>query len=96
MKHFYRLVPQHSSLILDAVKIAERSNNIVLRFYESCGARGILQVNLSTLPKRVTRITSCNLNEDHVSDICLLPNVVAFELNYKPFRILTVEIELEI
>ena len=89
---FLRLVPTDCSLILDTVKVAERNNNIILRFYESCGARGIAKVDFNGLPKTINRITLCNMNEECISDIMISNE--AFELQYKPFCVITVEIEM--
>ncbi|PWM73540.1 MAG: alpha-mannosidase [Bacillota bacterium] len=75
-------------VIMETVKRAEESGDIVCRAYESYGRRTGAKISLGFAAKRVTL---CNLLEKEEREIELSGN--AFTADFKPFEILTFKIE---
>jgi alpha-mannosidase len=76
------------NLILDTVKLADRSDDLLLRLYEAHGARGTARVSLRTHPRRAQL---ANALEDPVGDAEIDGNHLV--LSYRPHQVLTVLIE---
>ena len=76
------------NLIVETVKEAERSEDIIVRMYESKNFRGTAEFTLGFPAKRVFLATTM---EDVEKEICLKDG--KFMLAYKPFEIITLRIE---
>jgi len=82
----------HDSIIIDAVKKAEDSNNVVVRMYESLGGRGIATLK-SILPFKTAHFSNLleeqlsNTNDSNSSPIQWKDGQVSFA--FKPFQIIT-------
>ena len=76
------------NLIVETVKEAERSEDIIVRMYESKNFRGTAEFTLGFPAKRVFLAT---MMEDAEKEICLKDG--KFMLAYKPFEIITLRIE---
>jgi len=74
------------ALVLDTVKKAEDSNDLILRFYESRGTRGTAHLS-SSLP--VTSAALVNLLEDEPTPLAWQNGV---SLEFKPFEILSLRL----
>src|SRR5690606_16312513 len=75
------------TLVIDAVKQAEDSDDIIVRLYESHGGRGTA-VFRSVLPLR--RAALCNLLEEPTTELELREGAV--ELDYAPFQLITLRL----
>jgi alpha-mannosidase len=80
-----------SSVVIDTVKKAEDSDDIVLRLYESKGTYGSARLHAS-LPFR--SIVRCNLLEDDIDGSKLDWDANGLEFNFKPFEIITFKLSL--
>lgn len=78
-----------ANLVLDTIKRAEDSDDLLLRFYECHGARGTARV---TLPAGYTfsRAALCNLLEDETGKLKIAGGVI--EITYTPWQIITVKL----
>jgi alpha-mannosidase len=74
-----------ADLVLDTIKLAEREDAIVLRLYETHGARGRARLMIGV---DVSRATRANLLEDPEGDELAITGGV-LELDYRPFEIVT-------
>ena len=77
------------ALIIDSVKKAEESDALIVRLYEARGTRGAARLSTS-LPLRSAALT--NLLEDEIG--ALRCDDKRVELNFKPFEIITVKMEI--
>jgi alpha-mannosidase len=77
-----------SSLVLDTVKLGERSNDLVLRLYEAHGGRGTARVRLRE-PSKGARLA--NALEEPFADVTVENGELV--LPYLPHQILTVLVE---
>ena len=75
------------NLVLDTVKRAEESDAIVLRFYETHGARGTAKVNVA-LPFK--RAVLCNVLEEEGRAVTAANGVL--EIPYTPYQIIGVKL----
>lgn len=73
---------------LDTVKCAEDGRGVILRMYETNGARGPVRVELGRQP---VKITECNLMEDDEKSVDFADN--GFNLRIKPYEIRTFRVE---
>jgi alpha-mannosidase len=76
------------NLVLDTVKRAERSDELVLRLYEAHGGRGTARVQLRDAPRRARL---ANALEDPLDEVQL--DGRALVLPYLPHQVLTVLVE---
>ena len=79
-----------SNVVLDTVKRAEDSNDVVVRFYEAYGGRSTFQLK-TTLP--VVSACTTNLLEDVMAPVAVQGNVCT--LTITPFQVLTVKLSLK-
>lgn len=79
------------AVIIDTVKKAEDTDDLIVRLYESHGTRGSAQLR-STLPFR--RFGRCNLLEDETEDTKAAWNPEGIEFSFKPFEIITFKLSL--
>jgi len=73
---------------LDTVKCAEDGRGVIIRMYETNGARGPVKVQLGKVPAKVTE---CNLMEDDEQNVEFDGNT--FSLRIKPYQIRTFRVE---
>jgi len=77
-----------SNVVLDTVKKAEANDDVILRFYDSLGYRGPVEITFSEKPKKVWE---CNLIERDEKRITLVDgNTVV--LPFSPFEIKTLRV----
>ena len=74
--------------MIDAVKLAEDGNGIIIRGYEACRFRGERKITLA-LP--FTKVTECNLMEENEEEIPAEGN--SFSFRVKPFEVKSFRIE---
>lgn len=77
-----------SNVILETVKKAEDSDDLILRMYEAYNKKVNTTVTLGFAPKRVSLV---GLMEDEIAEIPVTGN--SFKLPVKPFEIVTVKVE---
>ena len=73
------------NLVLDTIKLGERSDELVLRLYEAHGARGTARVRLRDEPRRARL---ANALEDPLGDVAIEDGTLV--LPYLPHQVLTV------
>jgi alpha-mannosidase len=88
-----RIGPSYASsndanLVLDTVKRAERSEELVLRLYEAHGGRGTAKVTLRTPPRRARL---ANALEEPTGDVTIEGHDLV--LPFLPHQVLTVLVE---
>ncbi|KAI9203288.1 galactose mutarotase-like domain-containing protein [Polychytrium aggregatum] len=90
MMQFFRVA--QSNVVLDTIKVPEESHGkeAVLRFYESKGGRGRVEVQ-SALPIRGAQL--CNVLEERKGDIEHSQTSFSFEV--LPFKIITIRLSFE-
>lgn len=76
------------ALIIESVKKAEDSDNIICRLYESLNTRGI--ANLKT-QKSIKKAWKCDCEENKLEDLDISDGNV--HISYKPFEIVTIMME---
>eukprot|EP01041_Mallomonas_annulata_P002668 gene2668-5247_t len=82
-----------STLVLDTMKMAEKSNDIILRFYESLGNRGAAKVILNASKiNRIQKVFLCNSEEDSLQEIVICSVDNSFLIDYLPFKVITVKL----
>ena len=77
-------------VVIDTVKQAEDSRAIIVRLYESHGARG--QIRL-TSPLPVRKVTRCNFLEEDAAPLAWRNGRVTFAV--RPFQIVTLKLVLD-
>ena len=77
-------------MIIDTVKKAEDSQDMIIRIYEAYGSRGSATLNIS-LP--VKKAYSVNLMERSEKNIAVKNGNITFK--FKPFEILTFKLKIE-
>ncbi len=77
-------------LVLDTIKRAEDSDDLVLRLYEPLGHRGVAQVRLAG---RITQATYTNALEEPTEPATVKDGIL--EIPYRPFQIITVKVSKE-
>lgn len=79
------------AVVIDTVKKAEDSDDLIVRLYEARGTHGTARLQ-SSLPVRGAR--RCNLLEDDQDDSKLQWKENGLEFTYKPFEIITFKLSL--
>jgi len=77
------------NIVIESVKKAEDSNDIVVRLYECHNSRGQAELICARTPS-VAML--CDLEENEIMDLEVQDGVVSFE--FKPFEILTLKLKL--
>ena len=77
------------NIIVETVKKAEDSDDIVVRLYECHNSRGKAELSCARSP--VTAML-CDLEENEIDELVLQDGIVCFE--YKPFEILTIKLKM--
>jgi alpha-mannosidase len=75
------------NLVLDTVKRAESSEDIVLRLYEAHGARGVARVRLA-VPVERAHLANALEEDDDALDL----DAGAIVVPYRPYEVLTVKV----
>ncbi len=78
---------ENAELVVDALKKAEDSDDLIMRLYEPEGFRGTALLGLG-LPVR--RVALCNLLEEEIAELDISDGVV--ELEFKPFQVITLKL----
>lgn len=76
------------NLVLDTVKKAEDSDNLVLRFYECHGSRGVAKVKIG---HSVTKATYVNGLEEELGEAQVIDGVLS--VPYAPYKVISVKIQ---
>lgn len=77
------------NIVIETVKKAEDSNDIVVRLYECHNSRGSAELSCVRQPKAAYL---CDLEENVVADLDVHDGMVLFD--YRPFEILTIKLEV--
>jgi alpha-mannosidase len=77
------------NIVVEAVKKAEDSDDIVVRLYECHNSRGRAELSCAKTPRSVML---CDLEENEIDELALQDGIVSFE--YKPFEILTLKLKM--
>jgi alpha-mannosidase len=84
------------SLILDSIKAAQdaTSGDIVIRLYESIGARGTGEIKIHQLiQNNIKRVFICNGLEEESTELGY--DNGTFKVSFKPFEILSLRLKLK-
>jgi alpha-mannosidase len=79
------------NVIIEAIKRAEESNDIIVRLYEAYGKRGIVKLDLKKLG--ATQAWLCNLLEEKETELSIEEEMISFHV--KPYEIITIRIQHE-
>ena len=77
------------NIVIESVKKAEDSNDIIVRLYECHNSRG--RAGLSSA-RSISSAVLCDLEENEIMDLEIQDGIVSFE--FKPFEILTIKLKL--
>lgn len=80
---------ENRNIVIETVKKAEDSNDLVVRLYECHNSRGKSELACALKP---TRAVLCDLEEEEIVELEITDGQVAFE--FKPFEIITIRLEL--
>jgi alpha-mannosidase len=78
---------ENAELIVDALKKAEDSDDLIMRLYEPEGFRGTALIGLG-LPVR--RVALCNLLEEEIAELEIVDGVI--DLEFTPFQVITLKL----
>src|SRR5688572_32639614 len=84
-----RVSCQDRNIVIETVKKAEDSNDIVVRLYECHNSRGSAELSCVRLPKAAYL---CDLEENVVADLDVHDGMVLFD--YRPFEIVTIKLQV--
>ncbi len=76
------------NVVIEAVKKAEDSNDLIVRLYECHNSRGQAELFCANTP---TEAVLCDLEENELADLEINDGLVQF--SYKPFEILTIKLK---
>ncbi len=77
------------NIVIETVKKAEDSGDIIVRLYECHNSRGRAELTCARTPKSAVL---CDLEENEIMDLDLQDGILSFE--FKPFEILTIKLKL--
>ncbi len=77
------------NVIIEAVKKAEDSDDLIVRLYECHNGRGRAELSAARTPKSAFL---CDLEENEISELEINDGLVGFD--YKPFEIITIKLKL--
>ena len=88
-----QIEPDNSSVIVETVKRAEDSDDLILRLYECANRRGPVQVRL---PFVIAQVAEVNLLEEELanSEIMLGSDQMSFEANFLPYQIKSFKVKV--
>lgn len=76
------------NIVVECVKKAEDSNDVIVRLYECHNSRGRAELHCAVPP---TAATLCDLEEKDLSELEIQDGMVLFD--YKPFEIVTIKLK---
>lgn len=76
------------NVVIEAVKKAEDSNDLIVRLYECHNSRGQAELFCANTP---TEAVLCDLEENELADLEINDGLVQF--SYKPFEIITIKLK---
>lgn len=76
------------NVVIEAVKKAEDSNDLIVRLYECHNSRGEAELFCANTP---TEAVLCDLEENELADLEINDGLVQF--SYKPFEIITIKLK---
>jgi alpha-mannosidase len=79
---------ESADLVLDTIKKAEDSDEVVVRLYETHGARGTTSLRVDV---PFTRAVRCNILEDEGEELTVNNGVI--EVPYTPFQIIGIKLK---
>ncbi|KAJ1911829.1 Glycoside hydrolase, 38 vacuolar alpha mannosidase [Tieghemiomyces parasiticus] len=82
------------NVVLDTLKKAEDSNDLIVRLYEAYGGQGRGHLRVETSFVKVKRAVRCNLLEDESGEVLRVEAGCGFPLVVKPFEIVTLKLSL--
>ena len=77
------------NVVIESVKKAEDSNDLIVRLYECHNSRGKAELSCA---RRFSRAALCDLEENEILELEIQDDVVLFE--FKPFEIITIRLRL--
>jgi len=77
------------NIVIESVKKAEDSADIIVRLYECHNSRGRAELSCARAPKAASL---CDLEENEIVELDLQDGIVSFE--FKPFEILTIKLKI--
>ena len=77
------------NIVIESVKKAEDSDDLIVRMYECHNARGRAELSCA-IPIRSASL--CDLEENHLFEVEMLDGAAAFD--YRPFEIITIRLKL--
>jgi len=77
------------NIVIETVKKAEDSDDIIVRLYECHNARGHAELSCARI---LTGAMICDMEENEIGELDLEEGLVEFE--YKPFEIITIKLKL--
>jgi alpha-mannosidase len=82
------VVCEDRNIVLEAVKKAEDSSDIIVRVYECHNCRGIAKLFLARNPRSAAL---CDMEENEIGELEISQGLVIF--TYKPFEIITIKLK---
>jgi alpha-mannosidase len=82
------LACENRNIVVESVKKAEDSNDLIVRLYECHNSRGRSELACAKEPKRAVL---CDLEENEIVDLDIVEGMVSFE--FKPFEIITIRLK---
>lgn len=81
-----QIEPSDSSVIIETVKRAEDSDDLIVRLYECANRRGPVKIRL---PFAVAQVAEVNLLEEEIaiSEVTLASDKMSFQVNFLPYQI---------
>lgn len=77
------------NIIIETVKKAEDSNDLIVRLYECHNSRGQAELNAI---RPIKQAVLCDLEENELADLDVIGGILNFQ--YKPFEIITLKLKL--
>ena len=77
------------NIVVEAVKKAEASRDLIVRLYECHNSRGRADLVCAKLPRAAYL---CDLEENEIAELEISDGAVAFD--YKPFEIITIKLKI--
>ncbi|MEO1647046.1 MAG: glycoside hydrolase family 38 C-terminal domain-containing protein, partial [Chloroflexota bacterium] len=77
-------------VVIDTVKWAEDSDEVIVRIYEACGGRSTVTLQTDLTLRAVSR---CNLLEKAEASLAIVDNTFHFDIH--PFQLLTFKVAIE-
>lgn len=79
-----------ANLVIDTIKRAEDSDDMIIRLYECHGARGTARL---TFNARFTKATPCNVLEEQTGPSASLDSSRTTQIAYEPYKIISLRLD---